>query len=258
MQIVSKIINKLTRLLSKEQKILLKKNIPVTTSLKVNECDVKIVCNSVYELQKRSQLVESETLSWLKNWVHDGETLIDVGASVGTYGLIAAKLYPKLTAYCIEPSFTNFNSLCENILLNDLGGRVFPFCGAISDKQSLSTFLMPHTTIGAAGHQLANEKIPFAKPTKFSSIVSVYCIDDFVSALGITANHIKVDVDGLDFEVLQGANKTLQNNALKSLCVEVDTVNVSTFIAYLAGYGFNVVDDPQRVGTTWNITLVRQ
>jgi len=258
MEPVSKAINIMIALLSKKEKVSLRKRLSVTTPLNLNECEVHIVCNSVYELEKRSQLVENETLNWLKDYVHDGESLIDVGASVGTYGLIAAKLYPNLTAYCIEPSFTNFNSLCQNILLNSLQGRVFPFCGAISEKQALSMLLMPHTTTGAAGHQLANGGTSLEKSASFSSIISVYTIDDFVSALGITTNHIKVDVDGLDFEVIKGADKTLRNNALKSLCIEVDANTITTMTQYLSKYGYKVVDNPQRTGTTWNITLIRK
>jgi FkbM family methyltransferase len=252
-----RVIRKLIPLLSLHDRVALSKDTQTSTKFDINDCDVKIVCNSIYELEKRSGLVESETLAWLKTWVSDGDVFLDVGASVGTYGLIAAKLYPNLTVYSVEPSFTNFNSLCQNILLNSFEQRMFPFCGAFSIQRSLSTFLMPNITAGAAGHQIANKQKPFEKPVRFSSLVPVYSVDDFASELGITVNHIKVDVDGLDFEVIKGAEKTLHNNALKSICIEVDENTINAITKYLGKYGFKPIDNPNRIGTTWNITLIR-
>jgi len=252
-----KVIRKLLPLLSLRDRVALSKDAQVFAKFKVDGCDVKIVCSSIYELERRSQLVESETLAWLKNWVSDGDVFLDVGSSVGTYGLIAAKLYSNLTVYSVEPSFTNFNSLCRNILLNSLEERIFPFCGAFSMQRSLSTLFMPHMTAGAAGHQIANKQKPFEQSACFSSLVSVYTIDDFARELDITINHIKVDVDGLDFEVIKGAQKTLQDNALKSICIEVNENTISTITSYLGMYGFKVIDDPDRIGTTWNVTLIR-
>lgn len=87
--------------------------------------------------------------------------------------------------------------------------------------------------------------------------MSVYTIDDFASELDIMINHIKVDVDGLDFEVIKGAETTLHNNALKSICIEVDESTISAITSYLGNYGFKIIDNPNRIGTTWNITLIR-
>ena len=55
-------------------------------------------------------------------------------------------------------------------------------------------------------------------------------------------NYIKIDVDGIEHKIINGANKTLDNENLKSILIELNT-NLSKHrlvIAELESYGFEL------------------
>ena len=51
--------------------------------------------------------------------------------------------------------------------------------------------------------------------------------------------HLKIDVDGAEFEVLKGAKKILKSQALKEVFIEIDNENIA-IKDYMASLGFTV------------------
>ena len=50
-----------------------------------------------------------------------------------------------------------------------------------------------------------------------------YSLDHFVDQMLISVpNHIKIDVDGIEFLILKGASNVLKKESLKTLMIEVD------------------------------------
>ena len=65
----------------------------------------------------------------------------------------------------------------------------------------------------------------------------VYSINDFVKDFKIeSVNHMKVDVDGNEKEILKGAGNVLASNNFKTLMVEADEYDAELF-DYLEGFG---------------------
>ena len=178
-----------------------------------------------YSVRTRSCSKEPETVHWIEDLFQKDDVLFDVGANVGAYALVAAKYHKgRVRVYAFEPSFLNFSQLCRNITLNDCHGTITAFNVALSGKTGLGTFNYHNLTTGGAMHTLG-DPVDYTKETFVpvcQQTVLTYTMDDFIAQFGIPMpQHIKLDVDGIEYQILQGAPKIFSDPRLKSVFVEM-------------------------------------
>ena len=178
---------------------------------------------------------EPETIEWIKSF-KDGDIFFDVGANIGIYSLYCAAVHPKCRIFAFEPSPGNFKHLEKNIELNEYKTLfAAPFIVAERDyKKGFSSLLKK---IGSSGGQM-NDKGGTPSIT----------IDKFHP----TPNHIKIDIDGQEWKVMQGMTETLKNKNLKSVLIEINENKIEIFKAfYDAGFTsdnrFNFLENHSRV-----------
>jgi len=165
---------------------------------------------------------EPETLAWIDGFTA-GDTLWDVGANIGLYALYAA-LDPTIRVLAFEPSAFNFGLLVEHIALNRMGDRVKPLCVALGNSLELGELCMRHTDAGHGSNglnQAANNFGEFAPV--FRQAIPAFPLDGFRALFGIPPpTHLKIDVDGIELEIIRGAAGTLPH--VRSVLVEVEGV----------------------------------
>lgn len=205
------------------------------------------VCNGI---RFYSCMKEPETVRWLETF-NKTDVVYDIGACVGAYSLIAS-IYAK-EVYAFEPAFFNYNILLKNITYNWLKGNIenniIPIYNALGDKTTMGSFNYASLEEGSALHAL-DSKIDY----KGDTFKPVYCqktlslsLDDFVRIYEAPIpNHIKLDVDGNEIEILQGADAVLKSSELKSILVEMDGEKSMSIIALLAKYGFKIAETTTR------------
>lgn len=163
---------------------------------------------------------EPETLAWIDTF-QPGEQLWDIGANVGIYALYAG-LDPELTVLAFEPSGFNFGPLVDHIALNNMGARVSPLCVALGNHRGLPSLYMRHMDAGHGSNALGAATNTFgAFEPVFAQTVPAFSIDDFRATFNLPApHHIKIDVDGIECEILRGAERTLPE--VQSVMMEVE------------------------------------
>jgi FkbM family methyltransferase len=188
---------------------------------------IRLVVDSESELHRLySCRKEPETVAWIERFVRPGDVVFDVGANVGAYSLVVDRATGgQSTVYAFEPSFSTFAQLSRNVALNGSAGRVLPVLVALSDRNGFITFnyssLDPGTALHALDDSTDNRGLPF-RPALSQPVLS-YRMDDFIAQFSVrTPNHIKLDVDGIELKILQGAPRTLADPALRTLLVEVE------------------------------------
>ena len=72
--------------------------------------------------------------------VGEGEVVVDMFAGVGPFSIIIAKHKPGTRVYAVEKNPAAYNYLRENIRLNKMGGRVFPYMGDARKVLSTARF----------------------------------------------------------------------------------------------------------------------
>lgn len=189
---------------------------------------------------------EPDMTAWLDALPAEA-VLWDIGANVGVYSLYAA-VRTRCTVLAFEPSAANYHVLAKNVVLNQLTDRVIPYCVALSPTTTLGILNLESTAMGVALSQFGKpgERSRYATgPAHLSHGMLGFTIDDFNERFKPPfPTHLKMDVDGLEWPILQGAVRTLGDPRLRSVMVELnldDADQREPAIAALAKAGLQFV-----------------
>jgi FkbM family methyltransferase len=166
---------------------------------------------------------EPETVAWI-NCFKEGDIFVDVGANVGMYTVYAAAV-SRATVYAFEPESQNYSLLNENIYLNALDQRVRAFPMAISDRVGLDVLNLstwgPAGSCHSAGEAIAYNGEQFSP--KFVQGTYTLTLDHFSNIFTAGSDvHLKIDVDGIEPNVINGATNALREKQIKSVLVEIN------------------------------------
>ena len=186
---------------------------------------------------------EPETINWINNFDKD-DCLLDIGANVGLYSLYAA--YRKHSVISIEPDALNYALLNLNIRANNFSNYITPYSVAMHDKTKFSKFNISSYVWGGALNSFDNN-IDFENkkfiPIHFQGVFGI-SLDKFLKMINVFPNHIKIDVDGNERLILEGAKDTLSNLNVKSLLVELNEKNLDyeSTLDFIFTKGFTLVE----------------
>lgn len=167
---------------------------------------------------------EPETLAWIDAFEMPCR-FWDIGANVGTYALYAA-LRPDVSVLAFEPAPASYAALCRNIEANGSGERIEALCIALSDATRIGTLNMSATNAGNSFNSFESTQDCFGRELdiRFRQAAVGFTIDEFRRLFGIAPPHyLKIDVDGVEQQILDGAAETLCDPALRSVLIELET-----------------------------------
>jgi FkbM family methyltransferase len=139
--------------------------------------------------------------------------IFDVGAHVGQTALSLLEDLPAAEIHCFEPASSNYQKLQKAVADH---GSVHAWQMAFADEPGqLQLHLKPHSTT----HSLVNK----GGATE-TELVQVETLDAFCERNRIGKVHYcKIDTEGADLVVLQGAKTLLQRRAIDFVQVETST-----------------------------------
>jgi len=162
---------------------------------------------------------EPGTVEWMDTIGQD-DVLWDVGANVGMYSIYSAAVR-HCQVYAFEPEAQNYALLVENIALNKLGNRCFPVGLAVAAQSGIGRMPLTQITKGGAHNNFVSHEPESDTPPVVEQLMFGLSIDELVADPHFEApTHIKIDVDGLEPEIIRGASKLLQSGQVKSVLVE--------------------------------------
>lgn len=210
---------------------------------------ISILVTSPKENSARARSVMSEpwTVHWLERVVAPGEVLYDVGANVGTYALVAAISHDReVRVFAFEPSFVTYAALCRNILENECDKCITPMPVALTEQRGNTVFKYRSLVSGAIEHAVGGRSLytkgfKERKPVYQQRMLGIP-LDSLIQDFQLDPpDHIKLDVDGAELQVLRGAAATLATGAVKTVLVDARDERESGRVTdYLKGLGFGV------------------
>ncbi|MEC8074298.1 MAG: FkbM family methyltransferase [Pseudomonadota bacterium] len=162
---------------------------------------------------------EPDTIKWIDTF-KEGEIFYDIGSNIGLYTCYAASR--NIKTYSFEPSFFNTELLVKNISLNKLSDLVTVIPIPLYCRNSVSNFNLSKIEQGSALNSFSEK---FGYNGKNLSVKMYYktlgmTLDDCLKIFELRKpNHIKIDVDGIEHLILEGALNTLKS--ANSILVEI-------------------------------------
>lgn len=189
----------------------------------------------------------------------------DIGAHIGYHTLSFAKAVGKTgKVVAFEPNPDNLAILKKNITTNqDLASSIMVRGEALSDtigtqKMSVSK---NKSSASSTGGYLQNVKppLPSSSYAEFENItIQTTTIDQLIKGAGIpTPDILKIDVEGAELHVLQGARKLLES-VKPILIIEIHTIAMMFSVSELLknnSYELRIIDEKES-SPTKNILAV--
>ena len=175
----------------------------------------------------------------VKNEIRPGDVVIDVGANIGYYTLIFAKLVGNMgKVIAFEPEPKNFEILKKNISINKLTNVILEQKIVSNTNKKTKLFL---ANSGIVGHHTN----PTKNSTNFIEVDSI-TLDDYLvkNNMSKKINFLKIDVEGAEIKVLEGAKTILRNDKIKiftefnRLAIEKLGMKPKTFLSLLTENNF--------------------
>lgn len=180
-------------------------------------------------------LHEFADMAFVLHCLRGTDLFVDVGANIGSYTVLASGVVGCRTV-SIEPVPGTFSKLERNIRINALEGKVRLHHCAAGAGEGEVWFRTDHDTM--------NRVVDPSDPVEKMRVV----VRGLDTILGVDVGELwKVDVEGYEWEVLQGASGSLRDRRLKGVMLEGNDERIA---ALMRGAGFeSMVYDP------WERTL---
>lgn len=164
--------------------------------------------------------------------------LIDVGANEGEYSLALSKVFPSAKLYAFEPN----PALHQSISLVSSGAHLVKAgLSNVSGEFTLATPIEGGQSLQSSFSRRVSESFLESKTT----LVPVMTLDQFFDQEKIDRiSFLKIDVEGLEMEVLQGASRALEQGRIDVIQFEFNEVNIRVgrfleeFYAQLVDFDF--------------------
>ncbi|CAO1668270.1 hypothetical protein NYA30BAC_03667 [Halomonas sp. NYA30] len=161
-----------------------------------------------------------------------GSVIIDIGANIGNHTVFFSKFLNACHVIAFEPNIDTFNILAENIKINGVDEKVDAFNLGVADSDGkASVIFYDPNNIGMTKIGMSEE-----------GEINVVKLDNFLKknerkSVGM----IKLDVEGMELDVLKGCKKLL-NDSAPLLYVEAGSESDFNAVSeYLEGFGYKAV-----------------
>jgi FkbM family methyltransferase len=145
---------------------------------------------------------EDSIIQWAKTLLDPSKIFVDVGAHVGTYSIGLAPHCAGVVSFECFPR--TYNYLCANIALRGLDSNITAHRTALGDTVGTTSYTIRPALDGGGNTCLT-------LPSSHEEVITlpITTLDSFsLSNVGL----IKLDVEGFEQQVLQGAQETLRRS----------------------------------------------
>ena len=163
-----------------------------------------------------------------------GDLFVDVGANVGSYTVLASKVCGARTI-AVEPDPGTMQALRRNIEINGIEHLVETHEAALGAEDGIARVTV--------GRDTTNRVLTGARATEATREVRMTTLDTLVGDAQPAL--LKLDVEGFETEVLEGAAGTLAKPSLLAIETETDDVRGRDRLAS-AGFGRAFYDPASR------------
>ena len=155
-------------------------------------------------------LHELAEMAFVLHMLRRDDLFADIGANIGSYTVLAAGAAgARVVAF--EPGARAYRTLCDNVRLNDLASLVETRNEAVGAMAGETAFTQSEDTLNRVA-------LPFDNVS--STQVAMTTLD--AALAGRIPTVIKIDVEGYESSVIEGASSTLGSPGLQAVIMETN------------------------------------
>ncbi|AFY81364.1 FkbM family methyltransferase [Oscillatoria acuminata] len=144
------------------------------------------------------------------------DIIFDIGANIGQTSIKLAKKFPNSEIHCFEPVQKTFEELEANVKPYK---NIHPYCLGFGKKKEKKEIYIYSKSVLAS----CIPKSPVISSRKSCAVATLELetIDDYCHKHQISSiDLLKVDTEGFDFEVIQGAQELIENKRINFIYFE--------------------------------------
>jgi FkbM family methyltransferase len=161
---------------------------------------------------------EKPLIDWVvDNFAKPNKICLDIGAHIGTYTMHLAPKAKKVCAFECNPKV--FCNLAANVALHEITGKVKLFPFGLGNETKNMKYLIRSEDGGGNGFKSLGSNDMYTSEQE----ITIYKLDDlygFGESGTDEIGFIKIDVEGFEKEVLEGAQDTLKKNNYPTILFE--------------------------------------
>lgn len=192
-------------------------------------------------------IYEPATVKYFRERIKPGGVILDIGAHIGYYTLMAAKyIGNKGKVYAFEPNKDNFALLTKNARINGYKNAILINKAVTKSTKKARLFLSRAST---GMHSL----IDIDDDNRNSTIVDTVSLDDFFGKNPPRVSVIKMDIEGGEYRAVEGMDRLLRRNKHVILFTEFSPFAIKKskksphgFLNLLKSYGFKIYSIDER------------
>ncbi|MCQ0092730.1 FkbM family methyltransferase [Roseovarius sp. M141] len=171
---------------------------------------------------------EADELDLLEDQIKCGSHIIDIGANVGNHALYFATRMAARRVIVVEPNPLAVAPLMANVLLNRLDSVI---------DLSLLGVGLSDASRGGFGMKRHDRNLGATKMFEGKGDLQVHAGDDLLE--GEAPDLIKIDVEGMEIEVLSGLERIILTHR-PVILIEVDDQNAQAFEEWRIAHRYDV------------------
>lgn len=161
-----------------------------------------------------------------------GKIILDAGANIGNHCIYFSKIGEAKAVYSFEPQCSVYNILSKNVEMNDINDRVTLFRKGLGERGSFGRISNSEMhNLGAGKLEVQPEESPVG------GAIEIVTVD----SLDIAFDFLKIDVEGMAFDVLSGAKDTISSHK-PVIWVEMIPSETAKIIPLMKALNYKVVD----------------
>ena len=200
---------------------------------------------------------EPDTLDWISHFDRDKNTIFwDIGANIGLYSIFNAINNPDSETYAFEPSTSNLRILSRNISINNLDQKIKIFTNPLTENDIQFLNMKEKNFQEGSAFNNFDRTYNSRLDKKYNNCYQILGMNiKYILSNNILKypNYIKIDVDGNEDLIINGAGVLLKNKKIKSILCEIDENDEkkkNKIISLLESYNFKFI----KKRTTGNIS----
>ncbi|HOV13179.1 MAG TPA: FkbM family methyltransferase [Spirochaetota bacterium] len=191
-------------------------------------------CDDEGELSGEKYLLNIFLVDFFSRLNKNNLVIFDVGANIGDYSFQLVSIFPASTIYSFEPNPTTYKNFLSknhysNINIYEMGlgsersNKKLYSDGVLSQKATVISDIYKYI------HKEVKDIIEYE--IKIDTIDN-FCKDNSIEKI----NFLKIDTEGLEYEILKGANNIIRNKNIDIIQFEFNSMNVSSRVFLIDFY----------------------